>query len=117
MTEFHASDVLPEVPDDLTVAQFILDYHHHLRPIRPQGASWLIDDISGRTADYEEVSISIIWCIFAGNVDAHGENRSSGYAPMDSRMLCISDGTLVNDNAFSIMKLCIHMRTRRERRW
>lgn len=57
MTEFHAAGVLPGVPDDLTIPQFILDYHHPLRPVRPQGTPWLIDDATGRTVDYEEVSI------------------------------------------------------------
>jgi hypothetical protein len=57
MTEFYASDVLPGVPDDITIAQFILDNHHPVKPVRPQGASWLIDGISGRAVGYEEVSI------------------------------------------------------------
>ena len=55
MTEFHALEPCPNIPDDLTVAQFILDSHHPARPLRPYGTPWLIEDGSGREIGYEEV--------------------------------------------------------------
>ena len=55
MTEFHASDPCPYIPDDLTVAQFTLDSHHTGKPQRPYGSPWFIEDASGRRIGYEEV--------------------------------------------------------------
>jgi hypothetical protein len=58
MTEFLSpGDPLPHVPDDLTLPQFILDSTHECRPIRPQGATWLIEDATGRKVGLEEVTI------------------------------------------------------------
>ena len=45
----------PEVPDNLSLPQFFLDFWHPLRPIRPTGSPWFIDDEGGRTLDYEQV--------------------------------------------------------------
>ena len=46
----------PEIPDDSSIPQFLLDSWHPLRPRRPIGAPWVIDDESGNTLDYEQVS-------------------------------------------------------------
>ncbi|KAG8700788.1 hypothetical protein FRC09_005752 [Ceratobasidium sp. 395] len=42
-------------PDDLTVAQFILDSTHPLRPTRDLGSPWFIEDETGRGVGCEEV--------------------------------------------------------------
>ncbi len=58
MTTFQAppsSGQLPEIPDDLTTPQFILDYQHPIRPQRPNGVPWLVADKSGQAMDLEEV--------------------------------------------------------------
>lgn len=58
MTIFYApasSGQLPPIPDDLTTPQFILDYHHPIRPQRPLGVPWLVADKSGQHLNLEEV--------------------------------------------------------------
>ncbi|KAF9515517.1 hypothetical protein BS47DRAFT_1293743 [Hydnum rufescens UP504] len=40
--------------DDLTLPQFILDAHHHLRPQRGYNRPWFIDYATGRQYDLEE---------------------------------------------------------------
>jgi hypothetical protein len=58
MTEFVSpGDPLPYIPDDLTLVQFVLDSNHECRPIRPQSATWLIEDATGRKVGLEEVSL------------------------------------------------------------
>ncbi|KAG9123509.1 isoleucine-tRNA ligase, partial [Ceratobasidium sp. 392] len=42
-------------PTDSTVAQFILDSTHPLRPIRDVNSPWFIEDETGRGVGYEEV--------------------------------------------------------------
>lgn len=60
MTEFYGpGDPLPHIPDDLTVAQFLLDSHHLTRPVRPHGLPWFIEESSGREIGYDEVCISL----------------------------------------------------------
>lgn len=46
--------ILPHIPDDLTLAQFILDAEHVRKPVRKSGA-WIIDDQSGRKIGFEEL--------------------------------------------------------------
>lgn len=54
--EFHSvHGDCPEVPDDLSIPQFFLDSWHSLRPMRPVGSPWFIDDESGKTLDYEQI--------------------------------------------------------------
>ncbi|KAF8187778.1 hypothetical protein BJ912DRAFT_419164 [Pholiota molesta] len=49
----HASrDPLPHIPDNLTLAQFMLDYQHDIQPGR-DGIACLIDDASGRRINLE----------------------------------------------------------------
>ena len=48
----------PEVADDLSIPQFFLDSWHPLRPARPVGSPWFIDDESGETSDYEKVRLT-----------------------------------------------------------
>jgi hypothetical protein len=58
MTEFLSpGGPLPYIPDDLTLPQFILDSTHECRPIRSQGATWLIEDATGRKVGFDEVSM------------------------------------------------------------
>ncbi|QRW12245.1 AMP binding enzyme [Ceratobasidium sp. AG-Ba] len=42
-------------PTDLSIAQFMLDSTHPLRPIRDANSPWLIEDETGRGIGYEEV--------------------------------------------------------------
>ncbi|QRW10785.1 AMP binding enzyme [Ceratobasidium sp. AG-Ba] len=42
-------------PTDLSIAQFILDITHPLRPIRDANSPWFIEDETGRGIGYEEV--------------------------------------------------------------
>ncbi|KAG1784944.1 uncharacterized protein HD556DRAFT_1522138 [Suillus plorans] len=46
--------ILPHIPDDLTLAQFILDAEHVRKPVRKNDA-WIIDDQSGRKIGLEEL--------------------------------------------------------------
>ncbi|KAG2121568.1 hypothetical protein BD769DRAFT_1361304 [Suillus cothurnatus] len=48
------SGILPHIPDDLTLAQFVLDAEHVKRPVRKNG-TWIIDDQSGRKIGLEEL--------------------------------------------------------------
>lgn len=60
MVDFHClHGECPPIPDDVTVAQFILDSYHPTRPLRDQGKPWLIDDATGRHVGYEEVRNSL----------------------------------------------------------
>jgi hypothetical protein len=59
MGEYVAEGNLGAIPDDLTLPQFILDSTHPTRPIRKEGIPWLIDDITGRKIEFEEVSREI----------------------------------------------------------
>ena len=59
MTEFVSpGDPVPYIPDNLTLAQFILDSAHSYRPLRPVGSPWLIEDATGRKIGLEEVSMA-----------------------------------------------------------
>ncbi|KAK7048189.1 hypothetical protein R3P38DRAFT_1853816 [Favolaschia claudopus] len=55
MTEFHGPPLDPRtIPSDLTLAEFMLDYHHPLRS--PQnGIPCLIDDATGRKVSLQEL--------------------------------------------------------------
>ncbi|OCH94583.1 phenylacetyl-CoA ligase [Obba rivulosa] len=55
MSEIHGPDGLPYIPDDLTVAQFMLDSHHPTRPIPKHPRAWLIEDATGRQIYYDEI--------------------------------------------------------------
>lgn len=48
---------LRDIPDDLTIPQFLLDTTHPLKPVNTTNAPWLIDDASGRKVGLEEVSV------------------------------------------------------------
>jgi prophage antirepressor-like protein len=54
---------LPYIPDNLTLAQFILDSQHPSRPIRKHGIPWFIEDDTGRTLGYEEVRTRLLFSI------------------------------------------------------
>ncbi|KAH9044383.1 amp dependent CoA ligase [Lactarius pseudohatsudake] len=61
MTEFVSpGDPLPYIPDNLTLAQFVLDSTHPYRPLRPQGVPWLIEDATGRKIGLEEVRTRVL---------------------------------------------------------
>lgn len=55
MSEIYGPSLETSVPDDLTLAQFILDSSHPLRPIRPSHVPWFIEDAGGRGVGHEEV--------------------------------------------------------------
>lgn len=55
MSEIYGPSLEASVPDDLTLAQFILDSSHPLRPIRPSHAPWFIEDTGGRGVGHEEI--------------------------------------------------------------
>ncbi|CAA7269123.1 unnamed protein product [Cyclocybe aegerita] len=55
MADFYTSepqDTLPHIPDNLTVAQFMLDYQHEIRPLRGL-TPCLIDDATGQPFSLE----------------------------------------------------------------
>ncbi|KAH9178629.1 amp dependent CoA ligase [Lactarius sanguifluus] len=61
MTEFVSpGDPLPYIPDNLTLAQFVLDSTHPYKPLRPQGVPWLIEDATGRKIGLEEVRTRVL---------------------------------------------------------
>lgn len=79
-----AETVLPFIPDNLSIPQFILDAQHPTRPLRKDGIPWIIDDASGRKVGFEELrrrsyglanALSIRWnigendvvCLFSPN--------------------------------------------------
>ncbi|KAI0067072.1 phenylacetyl-CoA ligase [Artomyces pyxidatus] len=56
------SEILPArsmpleiIPDDVTLAQFMLDRSHPYRPTRPAGVPWLIEESTGRAVALEEI--------------------------------------------------------------
>ena len=53
------ADPLVRVPDDLTITQLLLDGETAtgIRPKRPEGVPWLIEDATGRSIGLEEVRI------------------------------------------------------------
>ncbi|KDR82332.1 hypothetical protein GALMADRAFT_57372 [Galerina marginata CBS 339.88] len=56
MTDFHtAQDLLPHIPDNLTIAQFMLDYQHDIRPTRNSQMPCIVDDKSGRIITFESL--------------------------------------------------------------
>ena len=67
MAEFDSlSETFPPIPDDLTLAQFILDSQHPLRPAQVHGAPWIIEDQTGVTRGLDEVSPFISCAPFIG---------------------------------------------------
>lgn len=60
MAEMHGPPLSPSmIPDDLTIAQFMLDRPHPYRSTsRPVEAPWLVDDATGRKIGFEEVSVN-----------------------------------------------------------
>lgn len=55
MTEFHSSSQdLPNVPDNITLAQFILDYQHDIQPSRLDVPPF-VDDITGKGVSLDQV--------------------------------------------------------------
>ncbi|KAJ7187871.1 amp dependent CoA ligase [Mycena filopes] len=56
MTTFSSSISPPNVPDDLTLEQFILrDTETDGRPVRPERAAWLTSDATGRGVHLKEI--------------------------------------------------------------
>jgi len=51
------SGTLPPIPDDLTLAQFILDSWHPSRPAQAHGVPWIIEDHTGVSRGLDEVSL------------------------------------------------------------
>lgn len=56
MTDFQTvHDPLPHIPDNLTVAQFMLDYQHDIRPTLNSQMPCLVDDRTGHVINFEMV--------------------------------------------------------------
>ncbi|KAJ7320879.1 amp dependent CoA ligase [Mycena albidolilacea] len=55
MPHFKARVELPQIPDDMTLEEFMLDYSHKLRPVRPAGTPWLVVDKTGRKVGLDEI--------------------------------------------------------------
>ncbi|TFK77290.1 phenylacetyl-CoA ligase [Pluteus cervinus] len=56
MTEYHVSPMPFDVPDDLTIPQFILSTDaSSTRPTRPSHVPWLVEDASGRGIHFDEL--------------------------------------------------------------
>ncbi|KAJ7786567.1 amp dependent CoA ligase [Mycena metata] len=58
MSEFHTphgASPLPNIPDDLTIPQFFLDFNHPDKPVRPHGVPWLIEDHTARPIAFDEL--------------------------------------------------------------
>ncbi|KAF8192656.1 amp dependent CoA ligase [Mycena galopus ATCC 62051] len=49
----------PHIPDDITLEEFMLDYSHKLRPARPAGTPWLVEDKTGRKVELDEIRTRI----------------------------------------------------------
>ncbi|KAJ7145711.1 amp dependent CoA ligase [Mycena epipterygia] len=54
MSEFASHGKLPHVPDDITIAEFILDQNHDFRPARPQGTPWFVVEKTGKKIGADE---------------------------------------------------------------
>ena len=65
MTELQTSGDfgLPHIPDNLTIAQFMLDYQHEIRPARGN-IPCLVDDQSGNCITLETVRSIVLFCIY-----------------------------------------------------
>ncbi|KAJ7170122.1 amp dependent CoA ligase [Mycena filopes] len=53
----HNAPLLPRIPDDLTLPQFVLDFAHPARPVRPHSAPWLIEDHTARPIAFDELRL------------------------------------------------------------
>jgi hypothetical protein len=59
--EIHSpKPVLPYIPDDQTVGQFVFDCVHPVRPEGKEGTPWLVEDATGRSLGKQEVSLVIL---------------------------------------------------------
>ncbi|KAI0064697.1 phenylacetyl-CoA ligase [Artomyces pyxidatus] len=85
MEFISTSGPLLDIPDDVTLPQFILDSTHPARPVRtPENAAWLIEEETGRRVEFTEIqtrvfglanALSLKWsiqeddvvCIFSSN--------------------------------------------------
>ncbi|KIJ64488.1 hypothetical protein HYDPIDRAFT_90044 [Hydnomerulius pinastri MD-312] len=52
---FSPIEDLPHIPDDLTLAQFTLDYQHPCRPTRKNDIPWIIEEHTGKKIGLEEL--------------------------------------------------------------
>ncbi|KAJ7040366.1 amp dependent CoA ligase [Mycena alexandri] len=60
MAEFHpphGASPLPNIPDDLSIPQFFLDFNHPARPVRPHGVPWLVEDHTARPIAFDELRL------------------------------------------------------------
>ncbi|KAJ7141376.1 hypothetical protein C8R44DRAFT_245461 [Mycena epipterygia] len=55
MLEFSSNILLPHVPEDLTLEQFILSDATTDRPVRPKSVPWLVSDKAGQKVDLTEI--------------------------------------------------------------
>ncbi|KAF4617186.1 hypothetical protein D9613_005623 [Agrocybe pediades] len=58
MAELHSGeDILPHIPDNLTLSQFMLDYQHEMRPARSSKTPCLVDDSTGKSLSFESLRL------------------------------------------------------------
>jgi len=56
--EFHSrGPLLPRIPDDQTVGQFVFDTAHPVRPKAKEETPWLVEDATGHFLSKQEVSL------------------------------------------------------------
>ena len=67
MTELQTSGdfELPHIPDNLTIAQFMLDYEHEVRPVRGN-VPCLVDNQSGN-----HITLETVWIVLLSSVNCH----------------------------------------------
>ncbi|KZT03949.1 amp dependent CoA ligase [Laetiporus sulphureus 93-53] len=55
MSEIYGPGELAQIPDDLTIVQFMQDYEHPNRPVKRNETTWFIEDDTGRKVGFEEI--------------------------------------------------------------
>lgn len=62
MTEFRSDFPLPQIPDDLTIPQFLLDDYKHPSSEMRKGYNdvWFIDDATGARHTFGEASCLLL---------------------------------------------------------
>lgn len=59
--EFDSTGSLPTFPDDITIAQFMLEPHRFpLYPMRLDNVPWLVEDASGKGLHTGEVCLASV---------------------------------------------------------
>ncbi|TFK30835.1 amp dependent CoA ligase [Coprinopsis marcescibilis] len=90
MSLFYTTQPLPNIPDDLTIPQFMLREISG-RPRRPSNVPYFVEDLTGRRIGYEEAhhrtfslanALSLKWNIARGDVVCIFSPNHVDYAPL-----------------------------------